>query len=141
MFSFISIDSSFILSSSLQNSAWKSHNYAQQQRDPVWYQYLRRQADLPAQSAIPYGKKPKQQQSGFMYNNSNDDDDDDSGISQIDFSSPPVTLTWLDIQAKAPPQDKGLKRTITKALCPSKEVGQSKLLLKGGNAHYPFDTC
>jgi hypothetical protein len=43
-----------------------------------------------------------------------------------------VTLTWIDVQAKAPPKDKGIKRSITKALCPSKEVGQSKLLLKGG---------
>ena len=64
-----------------------------------------------------------------MYNN---EEDADMGISRIDFDSPPVTLTWLDLQAKAPPQDKGIKRAITKALCPSKEVGQSKLLLKGG---------
>ncbi|CAF4449679.1 unnamed protein product, partial [Adineta steineri] len=41
------------------------------------------------------------------------------------------TLTWLDLQAKAPPKDKGLRRTIKKALCPWKEVGESKLLLKG----------
>lgn len=60
-------------------------------------------------------------------------EDSDLGISKIDFTSPPVTLTWFNLQAKAPPQDKGLKRTITKALCPHKEVGQSKLLLKGGN--------
>lgn len=60
-------------------------------------------------------------------------EDSDIGISKIDFTSPPVTLTWLNLQAKAPPQDKGLKRTITKALCPHKEVGQSKLLLKEGN--------
>lgn len=43
-----------------------------------------------------------------------------------------MTLTWLDIQAKAPPKDKGLKRTLTKALCPWKEVSESKMLLKGG---------
>jgi hypothetical protein len=54
------------------------------------------------------------------------------GISKIDFHSPPVTLTWLNLQAEAPPQDKGIKRSITKLLCPSKEVGQSKMLLRGG---------
>jgi hypothetical protein len=54
------------------------------------------------------------------------------GISKIDFTSPPVTLTWLNIEAKAPPQDKGLKRAITKKFNPSKEVGKSKMLLRGG---------
>jgi ABC-type transport system involved in cytochrome bd biosynthesis fused ATPase/permease subunit len=79
---------------------------------------------------MPYGKrrkeKPQQQTQGtIMY------DDGDLGISKIDFTSPPVTLTWFNLEAKAPPQDKGLKRTLTKKLCPSKEVGQSKMLLKG----------
>lgn len=59
-------------------------------------------------------------------------EDSDLGISRIDFTSPPVTLTWFNLEAKAPPQDKGIKRAITKALCPRKEVGQSKMLLKGG---------
>jgi hypothetical protein len=86
---------------------------------------------LPLQPGIPYGKrrKPKiqpQPQGTVLH------DDGDLGISKIDFVSPPVTLTWIDIQAKAPPKDKGIKRSITKALCPSKEVGESKLLLKGG---------
>jgi len=66
-----------------------------------------------------------------MYNN-NDDDDDDLGVTEMNLNSPPTTLTWLYLQATAPPQDKGIKRSITKALCPSKEVGESKVLLKGG---------
>jgi hypothetical protein len=61
------------------------------------------------------------------------------GISKLDFHSPPITLTWLNLQAVAPPQDKGLKRTITKVLCPSKEVGQSKTLLKGGENKKRFN--
>ncbi len=115
----------------VQNSSWRANNYNNQQRDPNWHQYLRRQADLPPQPGLPYGKRRKAKsqpktQGTILY------DDGDLGISKIDFTSPPVTLTWMNLQAKAPAQDKGIKRTITKALCPSKEVGQSKMLLKGG---------
>ncbi|UJR27397.1 hypothetical protein I4U23_008687 [Adineta vaga] len=114
------------------NLIWREQHYANGQHDLEWHQYLRRQADLPIERSVPYGKrrrsrgqKPTQ---GAMIS-----DDGDLGISKVDFTSPPVTLTWLNLQAKAPPKDKGLKRTITKALCPSKEVGQSKMLLKGVN--------
>lgn len=91
---------------------------------------MRRQANLSQQPGIPYGKRPHIR--GHPKKAVVISDDDDMGISKIDFHSPPVTLTWLDIQAKAPPQDKGIKRTLTKALCPWKEVSQSKVLLKGG---------
>jgi hypothetical protein len=114
-----------------QNSTWRANRYSNTQRDLDWYQYLRRQADLPLQPGIPYARRQNpriqsQTQGTVLY------DDGDIGISKINFSAPPVTLTWLNLQAKAPPIDKGLKRTITKALCPWKEVGQSKVLLKGG---------
>ncbi|CAF3776778.1 unnamed protein product [Adineta steineri] len=114
------------------NSSWRANHYSNKQPNLEWYQYLRRQADLENPPGIPYGKrrkpKPKPQnrtQGTMLY------DDGDLGISKVDFTSPPVTLTWLDLQAKAPPKDKGLRRTIKKALCPWKEVGESKLLLKG----------
>ncbi|CAF0813178.1 unnamed protein product [Adineta steineri] len=114
------------------NSSWRANHYSNKQHNLEWYQYLRRQADLENPPGIPYGKrrkpKPKPQnrtQGTMLY------DDGDLGISKVDFTSPPVTLTWLDLQAKAPPKDKGLRRTIKKALCPWKEVGESKLLLKG----------
>lgn len=95
---------------------------------------MRRQADLPLQPGIPYGKRQKPKQTTVLSNN-NAGGDDDMGISQIDFNSPPVTLTWLNLEAKAPPQDKGIKRAFTKAFFPKKEVGQSKVLLKGGHHH------
>jgi ABC-type multidrug transport system fused ATPase/permease subunit len=125
-FIFISIKLCFLP----QNSSWRANNYYNQQRDPDWYRYLRRQADRPPQPGMPYGKRRKaksqpQTQGTILY------DDGDLGISKIDFTSPPVTLSWMDLQAKAPPQDKGIKRTITKALFSSKEVGESKMLLKG----------
>ena len=92
---------------------------------------MRRQAELPNQANLPYGKrrqpKIRPRAQGAMR-----PEDDDEGISKMDFTSPPVTLTWLNLQAEAPPKDKGLKRTITKALCPWKEVGEPKLLLKSG---------
>lgn len=114
-----------------QNSGWRARNYPNKQRDVDWYRYLRRQAELPVQNGLPYGKRRRSnvrpQAQGRI-----PDDDGDIGISKIDFTSPPVTLTWVDVQAKAPPKDKGIKRSITKKLCPSREVGQSKLLLKGG---------
>ena len=99
---------------------------------------MRRQAELTPRSGVPYGKtrKPNVQsrtQGTVVY------DDGDLGISKIDFTSPPVTLTWSNLQAKAPPLDKGCRRTITKALCPWKEVGESKLLLKGGNNEKNID--
>lgn len=84
---------------------------------------------------MPYGKRrpsrvqPQAQAHGTIVH-----EDEDFGISKINLTSPPITLTWLNLQAKAPPQDKGLKRAITKRLCPSKEVGQSKILLKGGES-------
>lgn len=107
-----------------QNMTWRQQNFANGQHDLVWHQYLRRQADLPAQHGIPYGKRQR----------SSPANSDDSGISKIDFTSPPVTLTWLDLKAEAPPKDKGIKRTLTKAFCPWKEVGQPKMLLKGGQS-------
>lgn len=114
---------------------WRARKYANKQRDLDWYEYLRRQADVPISPGIPYGKikpsKIKPARQGVIIS-----DDEDIGISKIDFTSPPVTLTWLDIQAKAPPQDKGIKRTLTKSLCPWKEVSQSKILLRGGNYYH-----
>ncbi|CAF4348488.1 unnamed protein product [Rotaria sp. Silwood2] len=111
------------------NPAWRAHNYLNVQRDLDWHNYLRRQADIPIQPGIPYGRRRRNrtqpQTRGVIIS------DDDIGLSKIDFTSPPVTLTWLDLQANAPPKDEGIKRTITKALCPSKEVSQSKMLLKG----------
>ncbi|CAF1073260.1 unnamed protein product [Adineta steineri] len=113
------------------NSAWRTHNYPNKQHDLDWYRYLRQQANLPVQHDVLYGKRRKskvqsQTQGTVVY-----DDDDDLGISKINFTSPPVTLTWLDLKAKAPPEDKGIKRTITKALCPWKAVSQSTMLLEG----------
>ncbi|CAF0935940.1 unnamed protein product [Rotaria sp. Silwood1] len=112
------------------NSNWRSQNYSNIQRDLDWYNYLRRQADLPIQSGTPYGRRRRHRTQsrtqGVITSN-----DDDIGLSKVDFTSAPVTLTWLDLQAKAPPQDEGIKRTLTKALCPSKEVSKSKMLLKG----------
>jgi hypothetical protein len=98
---------------------------------------LRRQADVPVEPDIPYGKVRRSRirpvpEEVFVSEN------DDIGLTKLDFTSPPVTLTWLDLQAKAPPQDKGLKRTLTKLLCPSKEVGKSKVLLKGGKNKNTF---
>ncbi|CAF0826300.1 unnamed protein product [Adineta ricciae] len=103
------------------NMTWREQRFANRQHDLAWYQYLRRQADLPAQHGIPYGKRQP----------STPANSDETGISKIDFASPPVTLTWLDLKAEAPPKDKGIKRTLTKAFCPWKEVGQPKMLLKG----------
>lgn len=115
-----------------KNSAWRANNYPNKQRDYDWNQYLRRQADLPIQAGLPYGNRRRRRvqppTAGAMLHG----DDDDTGISKIDFTSPPVTLTWLDLRAEAPPKDKGLKRTITKAFCREKEVSQPKVLLKGG---------
>ncbi|CAF2132802.1 unnamed protein product [Rotaria magnacalcarata] len=112
------------------NSAWRSRSFSNKQRDLDWYNYLRRQADTPLPHDIPYGKVrkpriPSAPEDVVISEN------EDIGLSKINFTSPPVTLTWLDLQAKAPPKDKGLKRTLTKLLCPSKEVSKSKILLKG----------
>ena len=116
-----------------KNSAWRANNYPKKQRDYDWNQYLRRQADLPIQAGLPYGNRRRRRaqpptQGARVYENG----DDDAGISKIDFTSPPVTLTWLDLRAEAPPKDKGLKRSITKAFCRGKEVSEPKVLLKGG---------
>jgi len=86
---------------------------------------------------MPYGKRRKSKVQPEIQRPT-PGDDGDFGISKLDHNSPPITLTWLNLQAVAPPQDEGLKRTITKALCPSREVGQSKTLLKGGENEKRF---
>lgn len=91
----------------------------------------RQQADFPAPAPIHYGKRlmttpPQAAEIAMVY------DDGDKILNQDGFRTPPVTLTWLDVQAEAPPKDRGIKRTMKKALCPWKEVGQPKKLLKGG---------
>ncbi len=80
---------------------------------------------------MPYGKRRKakvlpQIQGTMLY------DDAELGINKTDFTSPPVTLTWMNLQAIAPPKHKGIHRTIKKAFCRSKEVEESQMLLKGG---------
>ncbi|CAM4904796.1 unnamed protein product [Rotaria socialis] len=112
------------------NSAWRSRNFSNRQRDLDWYNYMRRQANAPLEQGIPYGKV----RNSRILSPPEDvviSENDDIGLSKLDFTSPPVTLTWLDLEVTAPPKDKGLKRTLTKLLCPSKEVGEPKVLLKG----------
>ncbi|CAF0966239.1 unnamed protein product [Rotaria sordida] len=112
------------------NLTWSGQNYANVQRDLDWYQYVRRQANMPIQRGIPYGKRPRPKiqsrtQSVILSNNNK------VGLSKINSNAPSVTLTWLDLQAEIPPKDKGITRTITKALCRTKEISESKILLKG----------
>lgn len=65
--------------------------------------------------------------------NDDDDDDDDTHIRKIDFTSPPMTLTWIDLEAVSPPSRNGIMHRIKRKLYPSQRPEkQSQQLLKGG---------
>lgn len=113
----------------MQNEKWKSRNFLHRQSDIDWYLDLRNRSNLPKSVNVPHGKRQRSRYEELLHNR-----DDDVGIRKIDFESPPVTLSWLDIQAKAPPKDKGIKRIMKKACCPWKDVDEPKLLLKGGTS-------